>query len=222
MSDFIDETAEISGKADALLINIGTPHRDTYDVFAEAMRIAEKRRIPAVLDLVGYGFTDFRRKLGDWLLDRFVFSIVKGNSGEIAALAGAGHGPKGVSSDGNIYGIAPLTEELARRYRCTVFSTGERDFLSDGTRTVCFHGGDPMIGRLSGMGCALGSAAALFAAVSEPFDAAFAALSSFRAAGESAARSAKGPGSFYMNFMDSLALLHCENTEYWRKLTDGQ
>ena len=221
MSCLMDEAAEISEKSDALLVNIGTPHRDTYDVISESMRIAERRRIPAVLDIVGYGFTDFRRRLTESLLERFNFSVIKGNRGEISSLAGKGPGPKGVSAfwhSGD--DITEITEALAKRYNCVVFCTGASDCLSDASSSVTLSGGNPMTGVLSGMGCALGSVTALFSAAAEPFDASFAALCSFRAAGEAAFKTARGPASFYTAFIDALFALAEQGFGYWGNFID--
>lgn len=221
MSCLMDEAAEISEKSDALLVNIGTPHRDTYDVISESMRIAERRRIPAVLDIVGYGFTDFRRRLTESLLERFNFSVIKGNRGEISSLAGKGPGPKGVSAFGHSGDdITEITEALAKRYNCVVFCTGASDCLSDASSSVTLSGGNPMTGVLSGMGCALGSVTALFSAAAEPFDASFAALCSFRAAGEAAFKTARGPASFYTAFIDALFALAEHGFGYWGNFID--
>jgi hydroxyethylthiazole kinase len=221
MSCLMDEAAEIAEKSDALLVNIGTPHRDTYDVISESMRIAERRRIPAVLDIVGYGFTDFRRRLAESLLERFNFSVIKGNRGEISSLAGKGPGPKGVNALGHSGDdMASITETLAKRYNCVVFCTGDKDCLSDGTYSASFSGGSPMTGILSGMGCALGSVTALFSAAAGPFDASFASLCSFRAAGEAAFKTARCPASFYAAFVDALFMLSEHGFGYWGNFID--
>lgn len=220
MSDAREEAAEIAAKSDALLISLGTPRADSYEIFAAALSAAQKKNIPAVFDLVGYGFTAFRTKIADELLREFQFSAIKGNASEIAALAGIGNGPSGVSAKTNGSDLRSVVKELSQKFSTTVFCTGEKDFIADGKNEAVIVGGSSYAASLSGIGCALGSAAALFSVHGGAFHGALAALLAFRSASEQADKSAKGPGTFYRNFQDALASLGSDETD-WSKY-DGK
>lgn len=207
MSDSAAEAEEIVMKADALLINAGTPNTESPELFRTALRAAEKKGIPIVLDPVGYGFTRLRVNLIDSLLQEFRFSIIRGNSAEIAALAGEGDAPKGVSANNEPKDIRQSVEKLAEKYGCVISASGAIDTISDGQTTLRLSGGSPLVTTLSGIGCALGSCTALYSAVASPFDAALAALAAFRFAASGAAGQAKASGSFYRLFQDELFLL---------------
>lgn len=208
MSDSAAEAEEIASKADALLINAGTPNAESPQLFRTALKAAAKKGIPVVLDPVGYGFTKLRIDLIQSLLEEFHFSIIRGNSAEIAALAGEGDAPKGVSADNTSKEIRHSVEKLARKYDCTVSASGEVDTLSDGNTTLRLQGGSPLVTSLSGIGCALGSCTALYSAVASPFDGALTALAAFRFAAGFAVERAAGSGSFYRLFQDELFLMH--------------
>lgn len=217
MSVLAAETAEITAQADALLINTGAPGPDFLKSCRLALDAAKRARIPALLDIVGYGFTKFRNELADTLLGEYSFSVIKGNGAEISALAGDGGKPKGVSADGGDTDMRTAVARLAGRYGCVVISTGETDTLSDGKTTLCLGGGSRLMASRSGMGCALGSLAALFSCAAGPFAASAAACAAFRFAAQKAAGRSKGSASFHCAFQDELHLL-ANDTADWRDL----
>ena len=87
--------------------------------------------------------------------------------------------------------------------------TGERDFVSDGTRLATISNGDPLMAKVTAMGCA-GSAlvAACLAVENDAWLATTAALIMFGVAGEVAAERSRGPGSFAMEIIDALHRLN--------------
>ena len=109
-----------------------------------------------------------------------------------------------MSSDG-----APSDDDALRRYaldrHCVVALTGATDQVTDGARLVRIGNGDPLMGRVTAMGCA-GTAlvAAALAVESDPLVAVSAALMAFAVAGEVAAARARGPGSFAVEIVDAL------------------
>lgn len=217
MSSLTAEIGEIAVRSGALLINIGTPDLDFLNTCRPAMDAAARANVPVTLDLVGYGFTAFRNELVDNLLSEYRFSIIKGNSAEISALAGEGGKPKGVSAMGEEPDMRPAVCRLANRYGCTVFSTGAIDTLSNGDTTLCLGGGSALAASRSGIGCALGSVAALFSGVTMNFAACIAACASFRFAAGRAAERTRASASFHCAFQDELHLLRCDAPD-WRDL----
>ena len=83
--------------------------------------------------------------------------------------------------------------------------TGDVDVVTDGGRRMTIANGDPLMGQVTAMGCA-GSAliCAALAVEADPWLATLAALSAFGVAGEGAAQSARGPGSFAGAIIDEL------------------
>lgn len=214
MSPQPGEAAEIAASCDALLINIGTPPDGARKLYLTAARAAAAAQRPIVMDAVGYGFSRFRTEAADALLSEIKFSVIKGNFSEIAALCGEGAVPRGVSSECSEDGAAEITAECAKKFGASVYCTGERDFLSDaaGRRREVVDGGSRMLAMTSGIGCALGSATALFCAHDEPFEASRRALKLFRRAAALAEKDSAsvGPYSFRTAFMDWLAELNSE------------
>ena len=213
MSRQIAEAAQIAASCDAMLLNIGTPPDNALELYRTALRAAAENSKPVVLDIVGYGFSKYRTEIADKLLDEFTFSIIKGNESEIGALGGAGTIPVGVSSGTPLSDAGKIVKACAKKYNCVVCSTGEKDHISDGERTAEIEGGSPLMRRTSGIGCALGSAAALFCTEDKPFDAAFRALTLFRTAASKAEPESRGAYSFRIRFMDLLAELKGDKTK---------
>ncbi len=208
------EAAETAAACDALLINIGTPPDCAKELYLTAARAARAAGRPIVMDAVGYGFSRFRTEAAGALLSEIKFSVIKGNFSEIAALCGKHAAPRGVSSDCAEADAAEITAECAKKFGAVVYCTGERDFVSDagGMRVEAVEGGSPLLAMTSGIGCALGSATALFCAREEPFAASLRALRLFRRAAALAERdsASAGPYSFRTAFMDWLAELNSE------------
>ncbi len=131
--------------------------------------------------------------------------MIRGNSGEIGALAGAGGEVKGVES---VHGVADppaVAADLARRRTAVVAITGKRDILSDGTRTLGVDNGHEMLKTITGTGCMATTVVAIFCAVEpDKLIAAASALACYGLAAERAARGTQGPGSFRSSLLDEL------------------
>ncbi|MGF1509852.1 MAG: hydroxyethylthiazole kinase [Myxococcota bacterium] len=205
-----EEAAEFASLAQGLLVNIGTLSPRWVSAMASASRVAVQRGIPVVLDPVAAGATNYRKDSAAKLLPHT--SIVRGNGSEIMAVAGGVARSKGVDSGDDSSAARTLAEAFARSRSdgpttdpLLVAITGEVDLLTDGTRTFRVFGGSSTMTRVTAMGCALSAAVAAGAAVAEDrFDGALAALAWWKWAGAEAARSAKGPASFRVAFIDAL------------------
>lgn len=205
-----EEVEEILSGADSLLINIGTIDEGRIRCMLRAVRHARERGIPAVLDPVGCGVSSLRRKLVFRLLEEGRFQIVKGNYGEISSIYGLSGFAKGVDSKPLTsfkVELGDIAKELALRYSCIFVLTGEENVISDGKDVFVVKGGERMMAKVSGMGCALGSVMASFLTVVTPLDAAYSALELFSEASRRAYPKSVGPGSFKERFLDELYLL---------------
>lgn len=83
--------------------------------------------------------------------------------------------------------------------------SGAVDYLTDGTSVLEVHTGDPMMTRVTGVGCALGALVAACCAVEDsPLVAAGAATTILTVAAEVAVARSGGPGSFAVSLLDAL------------------
>jgi len=88
MSANIEEMVEIPKISQALVINIGTLIGKERDAMLLAGKMANSIGIPVVLDPVGVGITRYRQETVRQLLAEVKFALIRGNAGELAAIAG--------------------------------------------------------------------------------------------------------------------------------------
>ena len=200
-----EEVAEMVGAAGALVLNPGTLTPE----WVEAMLIAGKRAnelgTPIVYDPVGVGATKLRNETGQRFLDNLHLAVIRGNSGEVGALAGAGGIVKGVESVEGVKDPVAVAKNLARKYNTVVAITGKRDIISDGARVMGVDNGHVMLKTITGTGCMATTIVAAFCAVEKDYlVAATAALACYGLAAQRAARRAKAPGSFRAALLDAI------------------
>lgn len=200
-----EESKDMAKIASALVLNIGTLTSSLIDSMIVAGKGANEKGIPIVLDAVGVGATKFRDDKAFQLLDKIKIDIIKGNSSEIARLAGEPVKTKGVEAteiNTNLLGIA---KKLANKKKATVVITGKEDIITDGKRVYLIRNGHKMMGNIVGTGCMVSSVIGSFAGVEKDYTlASVAALSCFGIAGELAAIKSKGPGSYKQRFYDEV------------------
>ncbi|HBY1606981.1 TPA: hydroxyethylthiazole kinase, partial [Klebsiella aerogenes] len=93
---------------------------------------------------------------------------------------------------------------LARKLNTVVAVTGEVDYISDGERTLAVSGGDVLMTRVVGTGCALSAVVAASAAMpGDRLQNVAAACGLMKMAGGAASKHG-GPGSFIPAFLDAL------------------
>lgn len=97
-----EEIEEMAQIADAVVLNIGTLTQDQVDAMILAGKSANKAGVPVVLDPVGVGATTFRTSSALRILDKVDVTIIRGNAGEVANLAGMEVKVKGVDVTGDL------------------------------------------------------------------------------------------------------------------------
>lgn len=200
-----EEVAEMVGAAGALVLNPGTLTPE----WVEAMLIAGKRAnelgVPIVYDPVGVGATKLRNETGERFLKGLKLAAIRGNSGEVGALAGAGGVVKGVESVEGVKNPVAVAKGLAKNYNSVVAITGKRDFISDGTRVMGVDNGHIMLTTITGTGCMATTMVGAFCAVEKDYlVATAAALACYGLAAQSAAKKSKGPGTFRSALLDAI------------------
>jgi hydroxyethylthiazole kinase len=187
-----DEIGAFVARADALLINLGTFDAERRAAALKAIAAAQKAGRPWVLDPVFIDRSKPRAAFAKRLAAKAP-GAVRLNAAEFEALAGAkpDHG---------------ALARHAKKWKSVVGLTGAQDLIHDGARLAGIANGDPLMARVTAMGCA-GSALVAAALAVEPdaWSATAAALIVFGFAGEIAAARARGPGSFAIEIIDALA-----------------
>lgn len=203
----VEEAGAFAAVADSVLINTGTITKASAAAMDCAAAAAAQAGRPWVLDPVAAGVLPWRTGIAASLL-RHRPAVIRGNASEILALAGADGGGRGVDSTASSADALSAAQELAARTGAVVAVSGAVDYVTDGAEVVEIAGGDPLMTRVVGTGCALGALIAAFlGAGAAPIRAAVAASAVFARAGEQAAAWARGPGSFAPAFLDELWLL---------------
>ncbi|MEW6547252.1 MAG: hydroxyethylthiazole kinase [Bacillota bacterium] len=209
-----EEVADMVALAGALVLNPGTLEPDWVEAMVLAGRRANERGIPVVLDPVGAGATPYRTETNLRLLSEIRVSIVRGNSGEVGSLSGAGGVVRGVESVEGVRDPIAVAQNSGRRWGAVVAITGKRDIVADGERVLGVDNGHQWLTTLTGTGCMSTTMVAAFAAV-EPdhLIASAAGLACFGLAAEMAAPHARGPASFKAALFDALYNMTPEQLE---------
>lgn len=201
----VEEVEEFTSISSALVVNIGTLSAPWVQAMHLAARQAADSSIPWVLDPVGVGATRFRTETAASLMAHRP-TVVRGNASEIMVVAGAvGSAGKGVDSTQDSHSAVDPARALALESGSIVAMTGAVDYVTDGARTVAIRNGDPMMGRVTGLGCTASALVGAFlAAGDDAFNATVAALATLGVAGELAAAVSPGPGSLQLHILDLL------------------
>jgi len=213
------EVEEMAANAGAVVLNIGT----LSEHWIEAMVLAGKAaKGPIVVDPVGAGATRYRTETAKRLLAELEVTVVRGNSAEIATLAGQDAEIRGVEAIDTAGSTAELARDAARALGTIVSMTGPTDHVSDGERIVAISNGHELLAAVSGTGCMSTAVTGSFLAAKqdEPLEAAAEALVAFGVAGEDAARTAHGPGTFHAGLYDALYNLDPDTLDGRAKVTE--
>ena len=206
MADGPADGPEMAQGASAVLLNTGQVNDSLSEAIYETGLVANERGIPVVLDPVGMGSTPTRNELVERLLADIEFAAIKGNYGEITALAGAEAEVRGVESVGEYDEIEDTAQAVAESADTVVVASGETDIVASADAVYRVDSGHEMMGEVVGTGCMLGGTVATFCgALDASLPAALHATLAFGLVGERAADiDYNGPASYRTNFLDSV------------------
>jgi hydroxyethylthiazole kinase len=200
-----EEVEEMAAIAGAVVLNIGTLTPDWIDSMIKAGRKANKLKKPVILDPVGSGATTLRTESVRRIINEVDLSVIRGNASEVLSIARKASATKGVDSTHKVDEATEAALALSKELDLTVAITGEVDFITNGKSELRVYNGHPMMGRLTGTGCAATATIASFLAVdNDAVMATATALAYFGLAGEIGAKEANGPGSFMTASLDAL------------------
>ena len=221
MAFALEEVEEIVSRADAFVINVGTPDPLRIKAMLSAGYVANRLGRPVVLDPVGVGASRFRMESVQTILSALRIAVIRGNRAEIGALAGMGGQLRGIDSVLEPPDLRAAAKTLSQKTEAVIAISGPQDLVVKGEKIVSVENGHPMMGQVTGTGCMLTAVIAAFAVVeTDPMVASVAAMAFFGLAGEFAARQAKGPGSFRINLLDALYAMTPEELAAGAKLKD--
>ncbi|WP_145601802.1 hydroxyethylthiazole kinase [Yersinia frederiksenii] len=199
-----EEAAQFSAMADSLLINIGTLHRTQAESMLAAIAAANQAATPWVLDPVAVGGLTYRTDFSRHLLT-LKPAAIRGNASEIMALSGMATMGRGVDSLDTSLAALPAARQLAQQVKTVVAVTGEVDYITDGLRDFAVPGGDPLMTRVVGTGCALSAVVAAFCALEgDRLHHVATACRIMSQVGGVVSQQVAGPGSFIPAFLDGL------------------
>ncbi|AVV51761.1 hydroxyethylthiazole kinase [Leptospira santarosai] len=206
-----EEAEEFAKIASGLLINLGTVTSNDVKSMKIAATAAHQTHTPWVLDPVAAGAIGFRTEVAKELLD-LKPTVIRGNASEILALSGTEGKGKGVDSTANSTDALPYAQELSGKTGSVVAVSGAVDYVTNGKETIAIPGGDPIMTKVTGVGCSLGALIASFLGIQkDPLRASSSASAIFAIAGSRSAKESNGPGSFAVTFLDQLSRLSIES-----------
>lgn len=197
MTASLDEVADFTRRADALLVNLGTSTPDMREAITLAVDAATDANRPFVLDPVKAYASPVRRDFALQLIAR---------------------GPYAVKL--NVAEFADLRPEPSRQM--LVVETGETDRIGNGATTALVENGHPWLAMVTATGCLAGALIAAAATVEDdPLHAGTGAMALLGIAAEMAATRSRGPGTFAPELLDALAAIEAGDIRTWLRLSHG-
>lgn len=213
----VEEVAEVAEKCDAMVINMGTVNAQFVELVRKAVKGVKKSNVPVVFDPVGVGFTKYRSKIATEIIETAKPRIIRGNAGEIIALAGSKDGIKGVDSLVKTEKALDSLSSLSHAYDCTLSASGETDVIVCGDKIAYIGNGSVQARQVTGMGCVASAITAAFSAVNPSgFQSAVGAMSIMGICEEIAYLSSSGPASFSAHFLDAMS--HLTEDDFFGRL----
>jgi hydroxyethylthiazole kinase len=196
MTSSPEEVEAFAGRADALVINLGTLDDGRRTAIRLASAVARDAAKPWIVDPVHCDYSPSRLAFAKELIS-LAPSVVRGNASEMDII-------------GEVNGALKI-------------KTGPVDELTLDRSVVRIENGHPLMAQVTGTGCLSGALIAAFMAV-EPdcLKAAAGALLTSGIAAEIAAKNANGPGTFEAAFRDALAALQPEDIVANARISDVQ
>ena len=163
MSHQAEEADDLSRVTGGIVLNIGTIGPESREGMRAVGQASNNTGKPIVLDPVGMGASGFRKQVVHDLLAQTAITLIKGNAAELGCLAdNIEVEARGVDAGrGVIANPVELVKGVAKKFGTLVLLSGKVDYLTDGERTLAVENGSPLLGRITGSGCALGVALAV-------------------------------------------------------------
>lgn len=216
MSEEINEANAMVQMSNSVTINLGAFTEAQLDQIKAVGLAAQDNFKPVVLDPVAVGAVAYRLERCNQLLDEFPVTVIRGNAGEVAALADVEWQSKGIDAgDGNADVVA-MAKALANKRNCVVVLSGKTDVITDGSRVTQVYNQTDLFKLHVGSGDMLSSTIGVFLGTeADPYEAAQMASLTFAVAGQVVANKMEQPlaGSFGPRLIDELYLINKSTVE---------
>ena len=207
-----DEMEDIVKISDSLSVNLGNITDSRIKSIELAVKFANKKNIPVIIDLVGVGASKLRYDFAKKLLENYKFSLIKGNGSEILAISGNDSNSKGIDvgekdkiSVENVEKFIKLSKKLCKKYQTSVLITGKTDILLDEDRYFLIENGCENLSKITATGCMLTSLISTFLSVCDPIEASILGLLILEISGEISENDRLY--SFFVNLMDNISTI---------------
>ncbi|TDS15044.1 hydroxyethylthiazole kinase [Maribacter caenipelagi] len=205
MAHAIEEVKDIVTISSSLVINMGTLSEKWVESMLMAVQQAKATKTPFVFDPVGVGASAYRTAIAQKIIETATPNVIRGNASEIMALAKVTNSTKGVDSTMDTKDAIEGATLLAQKLNNTIVISGETDYIITGDNISKIENGSPLMAKITGMGCTATALVGTCLGVEEDIHlAATVAMAIMGVAGDLAHEKSAGPGSFQMNFYDSL------------------
>lgn len=208
MAEHPKEVSEITGTAQALMLNIGNITDARMESILISAKTAQKTGIPFLLDAVGIACSTLRREFVWELLSTAMPTVIKGNYSEIQALYRESYRSSGVDADSGLdtHTLDRAALSLARSLGTMILASGKVDIVTDGNRLYHICNGIPQLSHITGTGCLQSALCAAYLSAKSGMEAVITGCSVLGICGE-LAQTDRGTGTFLCNLMDCLYTL---------------
>lgn len=221
MSEEIAETEDMIQISQAVQLNFGAFTKEQVAHIQKMGQLANQYHLPIVIDPVAVSSVAYRHRIIPQLLQEFHADIIRGNTGEIAALGGFEWQAKGIDSGEGQGNRVAIAQKTAQKYHCVVIMSGAIDIITDGKAVTKVHNGTSLLQVHVGSGDMLSSISAAFAAIASQnlYEAAQMATLVMGLSGELAANAQPniGPGTFTACLLDKLAQIQVSDLTQYAK-----
>lgn len=205
MAHATDEVEDIVSISSSLVINMGTLSKKWIDAMILAATKAKELNKPIVFDPVGVGASKFRTETAQKIISTATPHVIRGNASEIMALAQLTNNSKGVDSTISSDTAVAAAQKLSQELNNTIVISGATDYIVSNNQISEVVDGSFLMTKVTGMGCTATAIIGACVGVESDFHlASCVAMKTMGKAGNDAEKKSNGPGSFQMNFLDSL------------------
>ncbi len=211
MAQHLNEIEEITIKAKALVINIGSLTDTIIESIFLSGKIAKINHIPIIFDPVGAAGSTFRKEISKKILSELTPNIIRGNMSEIKALCdlpteaiGVDAAPSDNITVKSTAHFAKIAKTLSIKQNAVVVATGQTDIIAHHHTLYLVNNGVSMLSQVTGTGCMCTSLTGAYCSSGDYLSAAVAATTIMGIAGELSQLSCTGIGSFKSLLFDNL------------------
>lgn len=222
-----DEMEDIVKISDSLSVNLGNITDSRIESIEKAVKFANEKNIPVIIDLVGIGASKLRFDFSKKLLENYKFSLIKGNGSEILALSGNESDAKGIDvgekdklEGENIKKFIKISQKLCQKYQTMVLVTGKTDILVGENKYFLIENGCENLSKITATGCMLTSLISTFLSVCDPIEASILGLLILEISGEIS--DTNKPYSFFVNLMDNISEIKNDEIIKRAKIREGK